>query len=120
MRCSAGTSIAGDSSGMRRRLRAGRAIGAPPPPGPPFRNALIGPMPHAVTKTERNTQGIHARTSAGARDRAGRAVPGPARAASPAADGNSQISAGFHHVQNNARQPSDTRPPMMSTSSGPT
>src|SRR5262245_43251093 len=83
-------------------------------------------MPHAVTKIDRNTHGIHARMTIG-RVWVATAVIATLVRLKPAkagvrsgAPGNSQTSRGFHTRQNSARHASDTRPPMMSTSSGPT
>ena len=49
---------------MRRRLPCRSRDRSAMPAGPPLRNALIGPAPHAVTNTDRNTQGIQARMTA--------------------------------------------------------
>jgi hypothetical protein len=114
MRCKPFTSKAGDSTACGGGATCFSRYSAAPA-GPPLRNAFIGPIPQAVTKSDRNTHGIHARTSAG------RAMATLAAAAASAfAPGKSHVSAGFHHVQKSAREPSDTSPPMMSTSSGPT
>ena len=49
---------------VRRRRPAGLMCSSAMPAGPPFRKALIGPAPHAVTNTDRNTHGIQARITA--------------------------------------------------------
>ena len=110
--------------GVRRRRSARLAVG-----GDPCRSAVQERLERTRAPgghEERQEHPRHPRTNdAGRATTADAALGSSDRAPSaepraPSAAGKSHVSAGRHQVQKTARQPSETSPPMMSTSSGPT